>query len=143
MSEAKTLIDALSERDSQEDDPGESTMIELARLLTDRNRGELAAIRGELEKLATSASLPMLRQLGFAGLISVDGSADPAWTLAIPSVQGLGDILRAMPLIRDPELRASLYPRIEPLLHGLPASLASSRQAGSDSAMPAPSVARR
>ena len=53
----------------------ESTVIELARLLTDRMPAELAATRGELEKLATDANLPVLRQLGFAALIAADGKA--------------------------------------------------------------------
>ena len=37
----------------------------------------------------------------------------------------LSDFLGAIPLIRDPSLRASLYPRVEPLLHRLPARLSS------------------
>ncbi len=133
-SEARTLVDTVGDRDNPQDDPGESTVIELARLLTERNRGELATVRGELEKLATSASLPVLRQLGFASLMAADDRADQAWTLAARSVQGVRDILRAMPLVRDPELRASLYPRIEPLLHGLPPSLAHGRESASESA---------
>lgn len=131
--EARTLIDALRERDSQEADPGESTVIELARLLTDRDPSALAVARGELERLATGANLPVLRQLGFASLIAADGTTDQAWTLASRSDQTLRDLLGAMPLIRDPGLRASFYPRIEPLLHSLPVNLASGRQNGDGS----------
>ncbi|MBV8555889.1 MAG: c-type cytochrome, partial [Planctomycetaceae bacterium] len=40
--------------------------------------------------------------------------------------QAMQDLLNAMPLIRDPGLRASLYPKAEPLLHALPKSLAQS-----------------
>jgi len=132
--EATTLIKALRERDNQQDGPGQSTVIELARLLTDRNLAELAGARSDLEELVTGASSPVLRQLGFAALVAADGNVDPAWTVAMRSVQGLHDLLDAMPLIRDPGLRASLYPRIEPLLHALPASLASGQQVGSESA---------
>ncbi len=127
-SPAKTLIDALRSRDSQDDAPGESTLIELTRLLTDRGPMALGTVRGELEQLATEANLPVLRQLGFASLITADGKTDQAWALANRSVQSLRDLLGAIPMIRDPEIRASLYPRIEPLLHGLPASLASGPQ---------------
>ena len=118
------MIDALRDRDRSQSDPGESTVIELVRLL-DRSRrpAELGAVRGELERLATQAQLPVIRQLGFASLVAADGSVDPAWTLASRSPQALEDFLGAMPLIRDPSLRASLYPRVEPLLHRLPASL--------------------
>ena len=132
--EVATLIDALRERDNQQDNPGVSAVIELTRLLTDHNPTELAATRSELEKLTTSASLPVLRQLGFASLVAADGKVDQAWTLAACSVQGLRDLLDAMPLIRDPGLRASLYPRIEPLLHALPANLESGRQVRGESA---------
>jgi putative heme-binding domain-containing protein len=123
--EARTLVEALRERDSAEADPGESVVIELARLLTDRSPAELAAARADLERLATAAQLPVLRQLGFAALVAADAGADRAWALATRSPQALRDLLGAVPLIRDPGLRAGLYPRIEPVLYGLPAGLAS------------------
>ena len=86
--EPRTLIDALRERDSQEADPGESTVIELVRLLTDRDRAELAAVRGELERLATEAQLAgAFASFGFASLIAADGTVDQAWTLASRSLQ--------------------------------------------------------
>jgi putative heme-binding domain-containing protein len=123
--ESKVLVDALRGRDTREDDPGEGVVIELARLLTDRGARDLAPARDEIARLASEASLPAIRQLGYASLIAADGSADRAWLLAARSVGSLRDLLGAMPLIRDPALRAGLYPRIEPLLRGLPTSLAS------------------
>jgi hypothetical protein len=39
-------------------------------------------------------------------------------------VTSLKDLVRAMPLIRDPGQRAVLYPKVEPLLDGLPKELA-------------------
>src|SRR5437588_9912754 len=42
----------------------------------------------------------------------------------------LQDLLHAMPLIGDPGLRASLYPRIEPLLQALPKGLSATGQQG-------------
>ncbi len=125
QSQARALIHTLRERDNAQESPGESTLVELARLLSECNAAELASSREDLEKLAVSANLPVLRQLGFATLVAADGSTAPTWTLATRSPQALLDLLGAMPLIRDPGLRASLYPRIEPLLHGLPAGLAS------------------
>ena len=70
--------------------------------------------------MATGAKLPVTRQLGFVALIAADGSVDQAWTLGTQSVQALQDLLGAMPLVRDGNLRASLYPKVKPLLHGLP-----------------------
>jgi putative heme-binding domain-containing protein len=126
--EARALVDTLRDRDSLDTDPGESVVIELARLLTDRSSTELSTSRDELERLATTARLPVLRQLGFTALVTADASAERAWTLAAHSALAIRDLLTAVPLIRDPTLRASLYPRIEPLLHGLPANLQSSRE---------------
>src|SRR5207244_8628471 len=40
------------------------------------------------------------------------------------------DLLHAMPLIRDPSLRASLYPKVEPLLDGLPKELSAAGREG-------------
>ena len=116
QAEAKTLVTTLRERDNPEGNPGESVVIELTRLLTDRNGAELSNVRGDLERLAITAQLPVIRQFGFAALIATDGSANQAWTLASSTALGLRDLLGAMPLIRDPDLRASLYARVEPLL---------------------------
>jgi putative heme-binding domain-containing protein len=124
---SRVLVDAIQSRDRQQGDRDESVVFDLVRLLTSRGGRELAGVRAELEKMATSASLPVTRQLGFVALIAADGSVDRAWKLAGGSVRTLQDLVSAMPLIRDPNLRASLYPKVEPLLHGLPKRLASSR----------------
>jgi putative heme-binding domain-containing protein len=122
-SELKVLLDAIQSEDEQKDAQDESVVFDLIRLLTGRNPAELAAVRSELESMATSAEMPVTRQLGFVALIAADGKVDAAWDLASKSVQALQDLLGAMPLIRDPGLRASLYPKVEPLLYGLPKSL--------------------
>src|SRR5262249_18750802 len=90
---------------------------------------ELAGARDDLDKLATQASLPVTRQLGLLALIAADGHVEKAWGLASKSATTLLDLLSAMPLIRDPGLRASLYPKVEPLLHELPKDLAGSSKA--------------
>src|SRR5207237_9708577 len=69
------------------------------------------------------------RQLGFVALIAADGGVDKAWALGTRSLQALQDLLEAMPLVRDPNLRASLYPKVEPLLKGLPEPLATQEKA--------------
>ena len=86
---------------------------------------ELAGVRGDLEKLATGAKLPVIRQIGFVALIAADGSVDKAWALADEvGRRRCTTCVDAMPLIRDPALRAGLYPKVEPLLDGLPTDLA-------------------
>ena len=91
---------------------------------------ELTSARAELERLATMAKQPVFRQIGYASLISVDGSIDKAWALAISDVKKLQDFVNAMPLISDPSVRATLYEKVEPLLDGLPGKLGANKSKG-------------
>jgi putative heme-binding domain-containing protein len=122
-SELRVLLDAIRNQEEQESNPDESVVFDLVRLLTGRSADELAGGRGELETMATSAKQPVFRELGFVALIAADGNIDKAWALGTKSVRALQDLVNAMPLIRDPGQRASLYPRVEPLLKGLPKEL--------------------
>ena len=83
--------------------------------------------------MAAGATMPVTRQLGYIALVAADGNVDRAWELGTRSVQAMRDLLNAMPLIRDPGLRASLYPKVGPLLHALPKSLAQSEAWKDDS----------
>src|SRR5262249_15180762 len=85
------LIEAIQSQDPQKQkgSPEESVVFDLVRLLTDRPAAELARVRGELERMATGANLPVTRQLGFVALIAADGGVDRAWTLAVQSVPTL------------------------------------------------------
>jgi putative heme-binding domain-containing protein len=132
-SEIHLLLDAIQKQDRARAD--DSVLFDLIRLLTTRSTNELAGVRPDLEKLATDAKLPVTRQLGFVALIAADAGIDKAWALGTKSVTALQDLVSAMPLIRDPAVRASLYPKVEPLLHGLPESLAD--KSGSRDAQPA------
>jgi putative heme-binding domain-containing protein len=123
-SEARVLVDAIRSQDEQQNSQDESVTFDLVRLLTSRDNKQLAGVRIDLEKMTTEANLPITRQLGFIALIAADGDVERAWQLAIKSVTALRDLVNAMPLIRDPGQRASLYPRVEPLLNGLPKELA-------------------
>jgi putative heme-binding domain-containing protein len=133
-SEMRVLFDALASQDDAKANRDESILFDMVRLLTGRTPEELAVIRPELEKMATAARTPLTRQLGFVALITADGSVDKAWDLAIKSVGGLRDLVLAMPLIRDVGLRASLYPKVEPLLQGLPKNLAATVGQGKETA---------
>lgn len=125
--EARVLLDAIRAQDVEKGPRDESVVFDLVRLLTNRPARELAASRADLEALAVSARLPVTRELGFVALIAADSGADKAWALANRSVRSLQDLVNAMPLVRDPGLRASLYPRVLPLLDGLPNALADGR----------------
>ncbi len=120
--ELRVLLDTIGNLDEKQQN--ESVVFDLVRLLTNRKADELSVNRDELVQMATDARLPLLRQIGFVALITADGGVEKAWKLAAGSVKSLRDLVGAMPLIPDPSIRASLYPKIEPLLDGLPSHLA-------------------
>ncbi len=123
--ELGVLLGAIRSQDEQgAAGQDESVAFDLVRLLTDRPAAELAGSRAALERLATESKSAVTRQLGYVALIAADGNPDKAWALATKSVSALQDLVSAMPLVRDPGQRASLYPKVEPLLGGLPKELA-------------------
>src|SRR5439155_9383559 len=60
--------------------------------------------------------LAVSRQIGYAGLITADASIEPSWKQAEPDPAQLANLILAIPLLRDPALRAPAYPKIKPLL---------------------------
>jgi len=121
-SELKVLLDAIRLHDTQAA-TDDSVAFDLVRLLTDRP-GQLAEARADLESLAATGKTPITRQLGYVALIAADGNPDKAWALAVKSAGSLKDLVNALPLIRDVNLKLAIYPRIVPLLDGLPPELA-------------------
>ena len=122
-SELETLLGAISMLESRTAEGADAVAFDLGRLLTARPAGELTAARPALESLATSASRSITRQLGFLALIAADGGVERAWALASKSADSLASLVAAMPAIRDPGQRAALYPKVLPLLEGLPEAL--------------------
>ena len=123
--ENKSPLQVLLSALQQQGTTDESVVFDLVRLMTDRPASELASVRHDLEKMATSAAQPVTRELGYVALIAADGGIDRAWSLAARSASGLQDLVLAMPLLRDPGQKAALYPKVEALLSGLPQELAS------------------
>jgi putative heme-binding domain-containing protein len=117
------LLDAIKALDDRSNDRNEAVAYDLGRLLTGHEPAELTAIRPALEGLATAGHKPVTRQLGYLALIVADGGIDKAWALASKSGGSLRDLVDAVPAIRDPGQRAALYPRVSPLLDGLPKAL--------------------
>ncbi|MBI3850480.1 MAG: c-type cytochrome [Verrucomicrobia bacterium] len=110
------LIRAIAELDKKGEE-SEPVLRDLTALLLQNKPADLAAKRTDLEKLATDAQLALTRQIGYAALVTADGSADKAWQQVESNPTKLSDLLLSIPLIRDANLRAALYPKIEPLLH--------------------------
>src|SRR6185436_10553273 len=74
---------------------------------------------------------PVIRQMGFVALITVDGGVEKAWKLGTGSVSALRDLVSSVQYVPDASLRAAMYPRIVPLLENLPSELpATSRRGG-------------
>jgi len=121
---SRVLIDAIRDHDGRGEGEDESVVFDLLRLLTGLPAADLAAVRPDLEKMATAAKSPLTRELGFAALVVADGGVERVWALGTSSVVALRDLVNAMPLIRDPAQRAALYPKVERLLAGLPKELA-------------------
>jgi putative heme-binding domain-containing protein len=141
--EPAILLGAITANDKQDRQGDDGVMFDLVRLLTERPAAELAQLRPELEHLAKAGRQRVTRQLGFMSLIAADGSIDKAWNLASQSVASLRDLVDAMPFIRDPGLRANLYPKVEPLLSGLPNGLAAERSKGTQGRYVRVSLPRR
>ncbi|MGL4550169.1 MAG: discoidin domain-containing protein, partial [Gemmataceae bacterium] len=119
--ELPLLIGAIQAHDADRAaDPGVS--FDLARMITART--DLAKGRGPIEKLATSATQPLTRQLGYVALIAADGGVEKAWAAGVKGVRSLNDLVDAVPMVGDPSARAALYPKLKDLLDGLPKELA-------------------
>lgn len=122
VSELRILLNAIQDPGIQAETS--TTVFDLVRLLTQQPLADLQAARNELLAMSKTGALPIVRQIGYVALIAADGTVDAAWQQATESVATLRDLVGAMPLIPDPNVRANLYERVIPLLDSLPESLA-------------------
>ncbi len=114
-SEIQQLVETVQQIDPESTD---STVVnELVRLLAARSPDELASIRGRLLDMASSAKLPVLRQIGYIGAMTADQNTDSVWQIAFQSPAATQDLLSAMPLIPDPNLQNQLYPHAATILN--------------------------
>jgi putative heme-binding domain-containing protein len=121
----KVVADALATLDGREGEVDSATVFDLIRLLLARPPAELAELRGDMERLATTARRPVLRRIGYVALMTIDAAGggdgvDRVWTLAADDPRRLVDLVEALPLVSDPAVGSRLYDRIVPLLDGLP-----------------------
>ncbi|MFM8893144.1 MAG: PVC-type heme-binding CxxCH protein, partial [Planctomycetia bacterium] len=128
----KVVADALAQLDAQTGDVDSNTVFDLIRVLLGRPKAELVELRDDMERLATRAKRPVMRKIGYVGLMTIDAvGVDPArggdpservWTLASGDPRRLVDLVDALPMVGDPAGGARLYDRILPLLDGLPSA---------------------
>ena len=145
----KVVTDALTALDRREGEVDSNTVFDLIRVLLGRPKQELAELRGDMERLATGAKRPVMRRIGYVGLMNIDASgtdgatgdaSEKVWKLASAEPRRLVDLIEALPLVGDPGVRTSLYDRIAPLVaptaardgsFGLPGRFIRIEQAGS------------
>ncbi|WP_439627918.1 PVC-type heme-binding CxxCH protein [Gemmata sp.] len=126
---AAVLVTAIKAHDDSASTE-ESVAFDLARLLTSQPQADLARSRGDLEAMATRGRTALTRQIGYVAVLAADAGVDPAWKLATGSTAALQDFVAAVPMVRDPALRAALYPKVKELLAGLPPELAKTLNSG-------------
>jgi putative heme-binding domain-containing protein len=117
------LLDAIDQIDRGAVAVDETVIFDLVRFIAEQPREESLRVRESLAKLARSASRPIVRQIGFVALIAADGNVRPAWDMARGSVSSLADVVAAMPLIADPNLKADLYAPVRALVTDFPTEL--------------------
>ena len=110
------LIGGLQALD-QKGEESEPVLRDLVVILLQTKPADLAAKSADLAKVAEEAQLPLTRQMAYATLITAGGSVDKVWTQVESDPAKLSDLLLSIPLLRDVNLRAALYPKVEPLLH--------------------------
>lgn len=110
------LLAAIAELDKKGEEFAD-TVRDLAPIILQKSAAELTGKRAVLENLARESQLPLTRQIGFAALITADQSIDPAWKQTEANLSQLPDLILGIPLLRESTLRASTYPKIEPLTH--------------------------
>ena len=106
------LVKGIQELD-QKGEESEPVLRDLTSILLQNKPADLVAKRAELEKLANEPQLPLTRQIGYAALITADGSADKIWPQVESDPAKLSDLLLSIALIRDANLRAALYPKVD------------------------------
>lgn len=115
------VLNLIQERDAAGQVSG---MNGLLQLLVEQPVDELKKSRDQIENLALKGAAAETRQLGYAALIHTDGAGNGALFTASKSKDSLKDLLAAVPLISDAELRGSLYPDVRSLMFELPPNLA-------------------
>jgi len=113
---ATELLAGLGDLDKK-GESSQAVLRDLSAILLQSKPEELMTKRSAMEKLAAESQQGLTRQIGYAAMVTADGSADRTWHQVESDPAKLSDLLLSIPLIREARLRAALYPKIEPLLH--------------------------
>lgn len=114
-SEVQALVGVLKWLDQQKTIQDESAIVDLVRMARRCAAGDLKATTDSWAQMASEARTAAIRELGFAALINGNGSVQLAWELA-QRVQRMVDLLAAVPMIGDSQVKAELYPKVAELM---------------------------
>lgn len=101
----------------------------LGRLLAAESPVEVKALRDRVEALATRSPYQGVREGAWAALAVSDDGFDRVWSAVSTEPGRLTDLLSSIPLILDPEFRARLRSKVEPMAIAVPADLAAAAKA--------------
>jgi len=110
------LLTGLGELDKK-GTASEAVLRDLIPILLQSKPEALTTKRSILAQVASNSQLALTRQIAYAAIVTGDGNSDRAWKETQPDPKQSPDLLLAIPLIRDANLRGSFYPRVEPLVH--------------------------
>jgi azurin/lysophospholipase L1-like esterase len=103
-----------------------AAMAGFAHFLPWQQAGDLKNFREQVRRLAGDTQPAEVRHPAMAAVITADQSFDPVWQAeALRGPQRMVDVLAAVPLVVDSDLRAGAYDKVKPLLGDLPPDLAS------------------
>lgn len=121
------LLDLIDRRDAA----GRTEALRgLSPLFAEQPQSQLQELRDRIVHLALNGTQDATRQLAFAALVHTDGAGNGAVFAASEAKQSLRDLLAAIPLIQDDELRGSLYHDVRSLMFELPPNLEQEQSAG-------------
>ena len=110
------LLGGINDLDKKGEE-SEPVLRDLAALLLQNPAAKLTPQRENLEKLTSEGQLPLTHQIGYAALLTADGSPEKTWASVATEPAKLAELLQGIPLLRDAALRTSLYSKVEPLVH--------------------------
>lgn len=118
-SEVDLLLNLIEQRDAD----GAAGLPSLARLLSETPAAALGSLSDRIERLAIAGKSPAVRQAAYAAWITASGSGDDAFLAGSKNKDRLRDFLDSVASVADPELRGSLYAKVQPLTREMPSHL--------------------
>src|SRR5205814_10101390 len=88
----------------------------LAKMLPAQPQADLAKAKDQLKALAAANNPAEVRQPALAAVIAAEGTFDDAWKQAAKDPARVDDVLSAVPLVFDQDLRETMYDRVKALL---------------------------